>query len=399
MKICIICQNIQTLGGLQVVVTSIAQQLKESEETEITFLMPKLSSAPCFALPAGFNIKNLEDFVPSQNQKYKRIIRTLNRKTGCFDFTVAIPMMERMLFARSSVEKLAEFINAQMYDWVVGTAFNYSLLTALLADKVKCKTAGWMHSTFQGYYGIKGTAYYGLKCLNRKYLPRLNRCFVLNQSDKRAFDRNYRMDTVVLHNPVCSKRVQQGTNKHGELLFVGRLNKQVKGLDYLAEIIKQLKKEDVKFHLTIVGSGPDEEWLKQKFRENNLGECVTFTGFQEDVTPYYGQAAVLLSTSRWEGFGMTIVEAMSVGVPCVSFDNDGACEIIHNATDGILIPKYEVNKFAQAVKELLKDDTAWKQLSIAAMEARLQDRCTVILRRKIKNESLEKNQEITVWIV
>lgn len=368
MKICIICQNIQTLGGLQVVVTSIAQQLKESEETEITFLMPKLSSAPCFALPAGFNIKNLEDFVPSQNQKYKRIIRTLNRKTGCFDFTVAIPMMERMLFARSSVEKLAEFINAQMYDWVVGTAFNYSLLTALLADKVKCKTAGWMHSTFQGYYGIKGTAYYGLKCLNRKYLPRLNRCFVLNQSDKRAFDRNYRMDTVVLHNPVCSKRVQQGTNKHGELLFVGRLNKQVKGLDYLAEIIKQLKKEDVKFHLTIVGSGPDEEWLKQKFRENNLGECVTFTGFQEDVTPYYGQAAVLLSTSRWEGFGMTIVEAMSVGVPCVSFDNDGACEIIHNATDGILIPKYEVNKFAQAVKELLKDDTAWKQLSIAAME-------------------------------
>lgn len=368
MKICIICQNIQTLGGLQVVVTSIAQQLKESEETEITFLMPKLSSAPCFALPAGFNIKNLEDFVPSQNQKYKRIIRTLNRKTGCFDFTVAIPMMERMLFARSSVEKLAEFINAQMFDWVVGTAFNYSLLTALLADKVKCKTAGWMHSTFQGYYGIKGTAYYGLKCLNRKYLPRLNRCFVLNQSDKRAFDRNYKMDTVVLHNPVCSKRVQQGTNKHGELLFVGRLNKQVKGLDYLAEIIKQLKKEDVKFHLTIVGSGPDEEWLKQKFRENNLGECVTFTGFQEDVTPYYGQAAVLLSTSRWEGFGMTIVEAMSVGVPCVSFDNDGACEIIHNATDGILIPKYEVNKFAQAVKELLKDDTAWKQLSIAAME-------------------------------
>ena len=108
--------------------------------------------------------------------------------------------------------------------------------------------------------------------------------------------------------------------------------------------------------------------MKQKFRENNLGECVTFTGFQEDVTPYYGQAAVLLSTSRWEGFGMTIVEAMSVGVPCVSFDNDGACEIIHNATDGILIPKYEVNKFAQAVKELLKDDTAWKQLSIAAME-------------------------------
>ena len=368
MKICIICQNIQTLGGLQVVVTSIAQQLKLKEKSEITFLMPKLKEKPCFSLPEGFDTKELDDFVPVQSQNYKRIIRTLNRKTGCLDFPAAAPMMARMLFSRESIEKLAQFVNAEKFEWVIGTAFNYSLLTAMISEKVNCWTAGWMHSTFQGYYEVKGTAYYGLKCLNRKYLPKLNLCFVLNQNDKSIFDRNYEMDTVVLHNPVRVANVQQGKHKQREILFVGRLNKQVKGLDYLIEVMKYLKKEAVAFHLTVVGSGSDEEWLKQEVQANDCGTDVTFTGFQENVSPYYEQAAVLLSTSRWEGFGMTIVEAMSAGVPCISFDNDGACEIINNDVDGILIPKYEVNEFAQAVKKLLKDDSTWNRLSRAAME-------------------------------
>lgn len=367
MKICIICQNIQTLGGLQVVVAAVVQQLKTAEKAEIIFLMPKLNEKPCFSLPEGFDTKDLNNFVPIQNPKYKRVIRTLNRKTGCFDFHVAIPMMERMLFSRESIEKLAEFINSEKFDWVIGVAFNYSLLVAMITERVNCRTAGWMHSTFQGYYEVKGTAYYGLKCLNRKYLPQLDWCFVLNQNDKKAFDQNYEMDTVVLHNPVHIKSVRQGEHKKGELLFVGRLNKQVKGLDYLAEIIKQLKRESVEFHLTVVGTGSDEKWLKQEVQTNDLGRNVTFAGFQENMTPYYERAAVLLSTSRWEGFGMTLVEAMSAGVPCVSFDNDGACEIIHKDKDGVLIPKYDVGKFAQAVKKLLKDDSTWNQLSSAAM--------------------------------
>ncbi len=368
MKICIICQNLQTLGGLQVVVAAVAQQLRAAEKAEITFLMPKLKEKPCFSLSDGFDMKELDDFVPVQNQKHKRIIRTLNRKTGCLDFSAAVPMMERMLFSKASIERLAKFVNAEKFDWVIGAAFNYSLLTAMIADKVDCRTAGWMHSTFQGYYEVRGTAYYGLKCLNRKYLPRLDCCFVLNQNDKKAFDQNYGMNTVVLHNPIRAKSAQQRKHKQGELLFVGRLNKQVKGLDYLAEIMKQLKRDSVEFHLTVVGSGPDEEWLKQEVQANGLSAYVTFTGFQENVTPYYEQASVLLSTSRWEGFGMTIVEAMSVGVPCVSFDNDGACEIVRNGKDGILIPRYEVDEFAQAVKKLLSDDSVWAQLSNAVME-------------------------------
>ena len=137
MKICIICQNLQTLGGLQVVVAAVAQQLRAAEKAEITFLMPKLKEKPCFSLPDGCDTKELDDFVPMQNQKHKRIIRTLNRKTGCLDFSAAIPMMERMLFSKASIERLAEFVNAEKLDWVIGAAFNYSLLVAMIADKVR----------------------------------------------------------------------------------------------------------------------------------------------------------------------------------------------------------------------------------------------------------------------
>ena len=369
MKICIISQNIQTLGGLQVAVTSIAQQLSCTGMAEITFLMPKSKAKPYFPLPAGVNIKVLEDIVPAQNQIYKRIMRTLNRNTGCFDFSIATPMMERMLFSKKSIDRLVAFINEQNFDWVIGTAFNYSLLVAILANRVNCKTAGWMHSTFQGYYGIRGVAYYGLQWLNKKYLSRLDICFVLNERDKQAFMEHYQLNAVVLHNPIAIKTTQKGRHKKGELLFVGRINKQVKGLDYLVDIMKQLDKgQPNDFHLTIVGTGSDEDWLKSEFQRSSLASKVTFTGFQGNVIPYYERSYILLSTSRWEGFGMTILEAMSRGTPCVSFDNDGAHEIIQDGKGGVLIPRYNVDTFVQKIRMIWKDDSAWKLMSRAAVE-------------------------------
>lgn len=369
MRICIICQNIQTLGGLQVVVSSIAEQLHVTEKAEITLLMPKLKDKPYFSLPAGIKVRVLDDLVSVQNQIYKRIIRTLNRNTGCFDFSLATPMMARMLFSENSIDRLVTYINKQKFDWVIGAAFNYSLLVAILANRVNCKTAGWMHSTFQGYYGIKGVAYYGLQCLNQKYLPRLDICFVLNERDKQAFIENYHLNAVVLHNPIKKKKRSKEHHKKGELLFVGRLNKQVKGLDYLVEIMSQLntaKPND--FHLTIVGAGPDEEWLKHEFQRIGLASKVTFIGFQKDVTLYYEQAYILLSTSRWEGFGNTILEAMSAGTPCVAFDNDGPHEIIHDGKDGILVQRYNVCMFAQKIRMLLQDNHIWQQMSSTAVE-------------------------------
>lgn len=370
MKICIICQNIQTLGGLQVVVTSIARQLYVAKNVDVTFLMPRLKGEPCFPLPKDFPAKVLELdlFVPAENQKYKRAIRSFNRKTGCLDFSVFTPMMEHMLFSNESINRLADYVNSEKYDWVIGTAFNYSLLTALIADKVSCKTAGWMHSTFQGYYGTKGNAYYGLKCLNRKYLQRLNCCFVLNKKDQIAFDQNYGLNSIVLHNPIQHVSGIKKIHKKGELLFVGRLNKKVKGLDFLIDIVDLLNKRKVDFHLTIVGSGEDAKWLEQAITEKELMEKVSLEGFQQDVTPYYAQAYILLSTSRWEGFGMSIVEAMSAGTPCVSFDNDGACEIVTNGKNGALIPKYKLDDFALMIQTLFSDDALWNQMSSAAVE-------------------------------
>lgn len=390
MKICIICQNLQTLGGLQVVVREIALQLQATEKVNFTFLMPKLQETPCFSMPYSFIEKTLDDLVPLENQNYKRVIRTINRNTGCFDCSIAIPMMEHMLFPKNSQIKLVNYINEEQFDWVIGTAFNYSLLVAMVADKIKSHTAGWMHSTFQGYYEVKGTAYYGLEKLNRKYLWKLDKCFVLNKKDKVAFDRNFGLHSLVLHNPISSIKSNDEKHKKGELLFIGRLNKQVKGLDYLLEIIKYLQNESLDFHLTIVGTGPDENWLKQEVESNDLKEYVTFAGFHENVKPFYIQASVLLSTSRWEGFGMTIVEGMSAGVPCVAFDNDGACEIVRNDVDGVLVPKFEVKAFALAIIQLLSDNNRWKSLSFAAKK-RARDFEVSAIAKQMYNYLIEDN--------
>lgn len=397
MKICIVCQNIQTLGGLQVVVTEVARYLRLTKKADITLLMPKLTGKGCFNLPQNFPIEivELDNFMPVENQKYKRVIRTLNRNTACFDFQLFAPIMKHMLFSSMSINRLAEFINTQKFDWVIGTAFNYSLLVAFISDKVSCKTAGWMHSTFQGYYGIRGVAYYGLKNVNRKYLKRLDTLFVLNQVDKMNFDKNYGLNSIVLHNPIQQSSVNTNIHKKGELLFVGRLNKRVKGLDFLVEIMVLLKKDDVDFHLTVVGFGEDEKWFKERIKENNLNSNVTFAGFQQNVNPYYEKAYILLSTSRWEGFGMAIVEAMNAGTPCISFDHDGACEIIEDGESGILIPKYEVGNFKLAIKTLFSNDDNWEKMSLAAIEHAKKFNVDIIAEELYKNleDRLEKEKK------
>ena len=63
-----------------------------------------------------------------------------------------------------------------------------------------------------------------------------------------------------------------------------------------------------------------------------------FEGFVSNPDDYYVHASVLISPSRWEGFGLSILEGMSHGVPCVAFDNDGPRSIITDGFDGYIVP-------------------------------------------------------------
>ena len=86
------------------------------------------------------------------------------------------------------------------------------------------------------------------------------------------------------------------------------------------DLLQAYAKTERKLPLVLVGKGKLEEEIKQLAIELNISHCVRFLGFQSNPYPLIGSAALMVLTSKFEGFGYTIVEAQALGVPVISTD-------------------------------------------------------------------------------
>ena len=108
---------------------------------------------------------------------------------------------------------------------------------------------------------------------------------------------------------------------------IGRLEK-VKNHHSILDAIKILAsiRKDFKYH--IIGSGSLEESLKIQVKENFLDDYVVFEGFQSNIKERIKEFDLVVSYSLWEGFGLSIVESMSMGIPVIISDVPGLNEVV-----------------------------------------------------------------------
>lgn len=126
-------------------------------------------------------------------------------------------------------------------------------------------------------------------------------------------------------------------------------------------------------YLTILGDGRLRKNLMQLANELGIAERVIFKGFQSDPITFMRQSDIFVLSSRWEGFGNVLVEAMSVGTPVVSTDcPHGPGEIIENGRTGILVPVEQPDALAAALQELI-DNPALRHVLGEAGQLRAQD--------------------------
>ena len=128
-----------------------------------------------------------------------------------------------------------------------------------------------------------------------------------------------------------------------------RLN-PVKGHKYLIEAISKLSdRTNLKF--LIAGTGPEEESLKAMVKERDLQDCVIFTGFLSDVSPLLYATDVLLNCSYGtEACSLAILEAYSLGIPCIATDYGGNPELVQTGINGILFPTNDSDALADAIR-------------------------------------------------
>jgi glycosyltransferase involved in cell wall biosynthesis len=149
------------------------------------------------------------------------------------------------------------------------------------------------------------------------------------------------------------------------IVAAGRLA-EAKNYPLLIEAVALLRHQ-VPASLFILGNGGEEARLKQMIRRLGLDDAVHLCGFQPNPWKYIARADVFALTSRYEGFGNVVVEAMACGVPVVATSSPGTRDIVSPGRDGLLVDRHEPASVAAALGQVLNDGSLRRGMAEAAL--------------------------------
>ena len=142
--------------------------------------------------------------------------------------------------------------------------------------------------------------------------------------------------------------------------------REEKGVEYLIRAVPHVLKEFPNSNFIIVGDGNLRDHLENLAKELGVGKNIIFTGFLENVTPVLSTFDVQVLPSITEGFGLVIVEGMTMGKPVIATNVGGVNEIIKDGENGLLVSSRDPEALADKIIYLLKNPEQAKNLGITA---------------------------------
>jgi glycosyltransferase involved in cell wall biosynthesis len=150
------------------------------------------------------------------------------------------------------------------------------------------------------------------------------------------------------------------------IVTAGRLA-EAKNLPLLVDTLRVLAARRP-FRAWILGQGELESDLRHRLRASGLEEQVSLLGFQPNPFKFMAAADVFVLTSKYEGFGNVLIEAMASGVPVVATASFGTLDIVQHERTGMLVDRHESGQVAAALERVLGDDAFRARLAEAARQ-------------------------------
>jgi glycosyltransferase involved in cell wall biosynthesis len=148
---------------------------------------------------------------------------------------------------------------------------------------------------------------------------------------------------------------------------VGRLSEQ-KAQHYLVEAVAHLREKYPSLRLVLVGDGPCRAALEATTHNRQCATLVSFLGERDGIADLLPVFDLYAMSSRWEGVGRAMTEAMLCGLPIVACDVDGVRELIVDGQTGLLVPPRDPRALAAAIDRLASDREFARRLSAAARD-------------------------------
>jgi glycosyltransferase involved in cell wall biosynthesis len=263
------------------------------------------------------------------------------------------------------VEDLAELkkiIRRIHPDVLICTEYHFAIAAILCGAKKYSKVISWEH-THHG--SLKPNLFW--KTLYRLTYPKLNNIVCLNKREEAYFEKFTK--TQIIPNFARNKTNEYSQLQSKTILTVATLIPR-KGIDLLIQSAKAvlIKYPDWKWKL--IGSGPMKAQVEYFIQNESLHDrFILQDSVSSEIAFEYLNASIFVLTSRSETLPMVLIEAVSYGLPCISFDcPTGPADIINHNIDGLLVEKENPTKLTETISLLVENDEKRKEMGNSAIE-------------------------------
>jgi len=196
-----------------------------------------------------------------------------------------------------------------------------------------------------------------------KAVKKFNALVVLTDDD--ALEWSKVRNSIVIPNslPFYPQITSINTNK--KIISVGRFEIE-KGHDRLINVWSEVIKKHSDWILEIYGEGTLKKSLINVAKEKRLSDSILFKPSSPDICKEYTNSSFCVMTSRYEGFGMVLIEAMACGLPCIAYDcPSGPRNIIRDGIDGFLVTDGDAQRMAEKICFLIEHENIRKEMGQA----------------------------------
>ena len=353
MKLVYIFSSFAAKGGTERIFCDKMNWLAEVAGYEIVFVTYEQGNHP-FAYPLSNKIRHVD----------------LNTR---FFTTGTMPLLKRIRFKftlpRLFKHRLRQLLDEIQPNLVISTTYALPLFREILSQPYRHVVES--HVCY--YQLLLQKKFTHISWLDRKIarhlLEMLKRCekvVVLTHKDAACW-KGY--DNIeVIHNVVTNypEKITDVADRPKRIIAVGRLHAQ-KGFDLLIQSWQLIAARHPDWQLVVYGHGGDLQKLQQQLEKAGLTSSMTFAGATDNIYKEYQNSAFYVMSSRYEGWGLVLVEAMSCGLPCVSFDCPyGPSDIIRDGEDGFLVENGNIQQLAEKMELLINNKELRERLGVRA---------------------------------
>lgn len=361
MKIVFLCNNFKSQNGVERVWSQRLSLLAEQPDFDVSLITYNQYGAP-FSFTISDKVHHLD---------------LATRYVSRCSFHGIFQYVDRYRSERQFRRELNKALINLRPDIIVCADMHVADLKAILSSTVRAVRIVECHCGKSAYFEDIHKHKHFLKRLQEKILKKqlisairkFDKIIVLTEAEKKDWILKDKVKCIPNMLVAYPKHIPNCSHVQKRVISVGRYAYQ-KGYDLLSESWRMVQEKHPDWSLHIYGSHDggvgDYEQLRKQIIQCQIRNVFLHQS-TSDVYSCYAQSDFYVMSSRFESFGLVLIEAMSCGLPVISFDcKYGPQSIIHDGETGLLVPQGNTNKLANAICSMIENDEARQRMAVNA---------------------------------